>query len=91
VWDTGVGYFLDYDWPAWLIALLDGAAAYLLWVGYRTGVARPLLGLTMTAMASVVMVGRALWFVIIPVLVIVTITGSIGRVVQSQRLSPDRT
>jgi hypothetical protein len=31
VWDTGVGYFLDYDWPAWLIAVLDGAAAFLLW------------------------------------------------------------
>jgi hypothetical protein len=85
VWDTGVGYFLDYDWPAWLIALLDGSAAYLLWVGYRRGVSNPWLGLTLTVIASVIMVGRALWFVIIPIMVVLTISGSIGRVVQSQR------
>lgn len=90
VWDTGVGYFLDYDWPAWLIALLDGSAAYLLWVAYRRGAARPLFGLGLTVTASVIMVGRALWFVIIPLMVVVTISGSIGRVVQSQRSTKTR-
>jgi len=91
IWDTGIGYFLDYDWPAWLIALLDGSATYLLWVGYRRGVSSPWLGLILTVIASVMMVGRALWFVIIPVLVVLTISGSIGRVVQSQRSTQDRT
>lgn len=83
VWDTGVGYFLDYDWPAWLIALLDGLAAYLLWTGYRRGFASPRLGLILTLVASLLMVGRALWFVIVPVLVVLTIWGSIRRVANS--------
>lgn len=85
IWDTGVEYFLDYDWPAWLIALLDGSAAYLLWVGYRRGASNPWLGLILTVIASIIMVGRALWFVIIPVAVVLTISGSIRRVIQSQR------
>ena len=69
VWDTGVGYFLDFEWPAWLIALLDGTAAYFLWSGYRKRSTNPLLGLVLTATASVIMIGRALWFVVIPMLV----------------------
>jgi hypothetical protein len=36
-WDIGVGYVFDYDVPAWLIAVLDGSAAYLLWLRYRRG------------------------------------------------------
>lgn len=91
IWDTGVGYFLDYEWPAWLIALLDGSATYLLWTGYRRGAANPWLGLALTVIASVIMVGRAAWFVIIPVAVVLTISGSIGRVVQSRRSTYTRT
>jgi hypothetical protein len=87
VWDTGVGYFLGYDWPAWLIAVLDGAAAFLLWGGYRRGVDDPWLGVALTVAASLIMLGRALWFVIIPLLVLVTISGSIRRVVQSRPTS----
>ena len=85
IWDTGVGYVLDYDLPAWLIAVLDGSATYLLWLGYRRGIASPWLGLSLTVFASVIMVARALWFVMIPVLVVLTISGSISRVVQSER------
>jgi hypothetical protein len=88
VWDTGVGYFLDYDWPAWLIALLYGAAALLLWSGFRRGVDSPWLGVVLTVAASLVMLGRALWFVIIPLLVVVTIAGSIRRVGQTLRTTP---
>ena len=91
IWDTGVGYFLDYQWPAWLIALLDGSATYLLWTGYRRGTAYPWLGLILTVFASVIMVGRALWFVIIPVAVVLTILGSIGRVIQSRQSNNSRT
>lgn len=87
VWDTGVGYFLDYDWPAWLIAVLDGGAALLLFNGYRRGGDRPWLGLLLTVAASLIMLGRALWFVIIPLLVVLTIAGSIGRVTQTRRTS----
>jgi hypothetical protein len=80
IWDTGVGYVLDYDVPAWLITILDGVAAYLLWTAYRRGIENPWLGLGLTLIASVIMVGRALWFVIIPLMVAVTIAGSIRRI-----------
>jgi hypothetical protein len=80
IWDTGVGYVLAYDVPAWLITILDGVAAYLLWTAYRRGIENPWLGLGLTLIASVIMVGRALWFVIIPLMVVVTIAGSIRRI-----------
>jgi len=85
IWDTGVGYIFDYDVPAWLIAVLDGSAAYLLWLGYRRGANTPWIGFGLTMVASLIMVARALWFVIIPVLVVLTISGSIRRVVIFQR------
>jgi hypothetical protein len=85
IWDTGVGYVLDYDVPAWLITILDGSAAYLLWMGYRRGIDHAWLGLGLTLVASVIMVGRALWFVTIPVLVALTISGSIHRIVVFHR------
>ena len=91
IWDTGVGYVFDYDVPAWLIAVLDGSAAYLLWSGYRRGTDNPWLGLGLTLVASIIMVARALWFVIIPVLVVLTISGAIRRLVTSQRLNQTRT
>jgi hypothetical protein len=84
IWDTGVGYVFDYDVPAWLIAALDGLAAYLLWLGYRRGADSPWLGLGLSLVASVIMVARALWFVIIPILVVLTISGSIRRIVVSR-------
>ena len=80
IWDTGVGYVLDFDVPAWLITILDGAAAYMLWVAYRRGIDNPWLGLSLTLVASVIMIGRALWFVIVPLMVAVTIVGSILRI-----------
>ena len=80
IWDTGVGYVLDFHVPAWLITILDGTAAYVLWVAYRRGIDNPWLGLSLTLVASIIMVGRALWFVIIPLMVVVTIVGSILRI-----------
>lgn len=85
IWDTGVGYVLDYDAPAWLITILDGSAAYLLWMGYYRGTDRAWLGLSFTLLASVIMIARALWFVVIPVLLVLTIAGSIHRIVVSHR------
>lgn len=89
-WDTGVGYVLDYDVPAWLITILDGSAAYLLWIGYRRGTDSPWLGMSFTVVASVIMVARASWFVIIPVLVVVAISGSIHRIAVSHRPDQNR-
>ncbi len=84
-WDTGVGYVLDYEWPAWLITIIDGVAALLLWSGYRRGPSRPWLGLVLTSVASALMLARALWMVLVPVSVVLTIAGSIGRIVASRR------
>lgn len=87
VWDTGVGYVLDYDWPAWAITILDGAAAFMLWTGYRRGWDSPWIGLALTAVASVIMVARALWMVLVPILVVISIVGSIGRIIVFRRLA----
>jgi hypothetical protein len=85
VWDTGVGYVLDYEWPAWLITIIDGVAAFLLWSGYRRGSSSPWVGLVLTSVASVLMLARALWMVLVPVSVVLTIAGSIGRILASAR------
>jgi len=85
VWDTGVGYVLDYEWPAWLITLIDGVAALLLWSGYRRGSSRPWWGLATTSVAAMLMLARASWMVVVPVAVALTTAGSIGRIVGSGR------
>jgi hypothetical protein len=85
VWDTGVGYVLDFEWPAWLITLIDATATVLLWVGYRRGSDRPWLGLALTGVAAVLMLARALWMVLVPAAVVLTIAGSIARIVISRR------
>jgi hypothetical protein len=85
VWDTGVGYLLDYEWPAWLITIIDAVAAFLLWSGYRRGSSSPWVGLVLTSVASVLMLARALWMVLVPVSVVLTIAGSIGRILASRR------
>jgi hypothetical protein len=81
--DTGVGYVLDFEWPAWLITLIDGAAVLLLWNGYRRGASNPRLGLALTSVASVLMLARASWMVLVPIAVVLTIAGSIRRIVAS--------
>ena len=90
VWDTGVGYVLDSEFPAWLITILDGAAALMLWVAYRRGADNPPLGLSLTLAASVIMLARALWFVLIPLLTAVTIAGSIHRITTQHSSSSAR-
>jgi len=37
VLDQGFGYIFSFEWPAWLITLLDGSAAVMLWFAYRRG------------------------------------------------------
>ena len=85
VWDTGVGYVLDYEWPAWLITLIDALAASSLWYGYRRSSHRPWLGVTLTTVAATLMLARALWMVLVPIAVALTIAGSVARIVTSSR------
>ena len=71
----------SFEWPSWLITVVDGSAAVMLWFGYRRGVEAPRLGLVLTVAASVIMWGRAAWMVFVPVLMVVTIGGSAGRII----------
>ena len=91
VWDQGVGYIFSFEWPAWLITVVDGTAAVVLWFGYRRGAEAPWLGLVLTVAASVIMWGRAAWMVFVPVLIAITIGGSVGRIVAAQRPSREST
>lgn len=91
VWDTGVGYVLDFEWPAWLITLVDATAAVSLWSGYRRGSSKPWLGLALTSFAAVLMLGRALWMVLVPAAVVLTMAGSIARVATLRRSADTRT
>jgi hypothetical protein len=64
---SGVGYVLDSEWPAWLITIIDGVAAFLLWCGYRRGSSSPSLGLVLTSVASELMLALVLWMVLVSV------------------------
>jgi hypothetical protein len=87
--DQGFGYIFGFEWPSWLITLLDGLAAVMLWFAYRRGAEAPWLGLVLTLAASVIMWGRAEWMVFVPVLIVITIAGSLGRMIAAQRTLPD--
>ncbi len=89
--DQGFGYIYDFEWPSWLITLLDGLAAVMLWYAYRRGAEAPWLGLVLTLAASVIVWGRAAWMVFVPVLIMITIAGSVGRIITARRTSADRT
>jgi hypothetical protein len=64
---------------------VPASAAFLLWFGYRKGVDAPLSGLILTVLASVLMLARAVWMVFVPVFVLLTIVGSIGRIINARR------
>ena len=88
--DQGFGYIFSFEWPSWLITLLDGLAAAMLWFAYRRGAEALWLGLVLTLAASVIMWGRAEWMVFVPVLLMITIAGSVGRIIAARRTPHDR-
>jgi len=90
VWDTGFVYVLDYEWPAWLITIIDGTAAFLFWFAYRRGAESPWFGLLLTVVASVFALARAVWTVFVSISVLVTIAGSIYRIVAPRRQTQTR-
>ncbi|MGI9647184.1 MAG: hypothetical protein ACR2OI_01560 [Acidimicrobiia bacterium] len=85
--DQGFGFVFGWEWPAWLITIMDGSAAWMFWYAYRRCEENPWLGVTMTLVASTIAVSRALWMVFAPVLVLVVIAVSISRVVKGQPLA----
>lgn len=89
--DQGFGSIFDFEWPSWLITLLDGLAAIMLWFAYRRGTEAPWLGLVLTLAASVIVWGRAAWMVFVPVLMMITIAGSVSRIIATRRTPPTTT
>jgi len=84
VHDTGVGYIFEWEWPAWLITIIDATVAWLLWFAYRRGTEKPILGLIGTIAAAVMAMARAAWMVFVPVLLVVAIAGSVLRIMRSR-------
>ena len=85
--DTGVGFVFDWEWPAWLITIMDSSAAWMFWYAYRRCEENRWLGLAMTLVASTIAVSRALWMVFVPAMVVVVIAGSISRIVTGRPLA----
>ena len=90
VHDTGVGYMFDWEWPAWLITIIDGTVVWLLWFAYRRCTDRAALGLVLTLAASIMAMARAAWMVFVPILLIVVTAMSVIRLVES-RAAPAQT
>jgi len=90
VHDTGVGYVLDWEWPAWIITIIDAAVAWLLWFAYRRGGDVPRMGLVATVLAAIMALARAFWMVLVPLLLVIVIAGSISRLT-SLRHAPTST
>ena len=88
--DTGVGYVLDWEWPAWMVTIIDAAVAWLLWFAYRRGNDDPRMGLVATVLAAIMALARAFWMVFVPILLVIVIAGSISRLA-SVRHTPART
>lgn len=84
VHDQGVGYVFDWEWPTWLITIIDGAVAWLLWFAYRRCTDRATLGLVLTLGASIMALARAAWMVFVPILLLVIIAMSVRRLVESR-------
>ena len=75
VHDTGVGYVLDWEWPAWLITVIDATIAASLWFAYRRGAGEPRQGLISTIVAASMALARAAWMAPLWILLIIVIVG----------------
>ncbi len=84
VHDTGVGYILNWEWPAWLTTIIDATVAWLLWFSYRHCTDRTTLGLILTLPASVLALARAAWMVFVPILLILVMAMAVIRLVESR-------
>ena len=84
--DTGVGYVLDWEWPAWLIiTIIDASVSALIWYAHRRGPDRPGVGLVATIVAAIMALARAAWMIFVPMLVVIALAGSVARLLRQQR------
>lgn len=81
----GYGFFLSFEWPAWLITIADASVAWMLWKGYRIGRSQPGVGFALMAGTTPIVVGRTVWMVFPLVLLGIALIGAGARVVASRR------
>lgn len=86
--DEGFGFVFGWEWPAWLITIMDGSAAWMFWYAYRRCEDNRWLGLAMTLVASAIAVSRASWMVFVPALVGVVVVASISRSSRGDHFHP---
>lgn len=79
VHDTGYGFFLEYEWPSWLITLIDATVVLLVLVNRREREARPSTALAAGLVATALVVGRALWMVFAPAFAGILVVDGIRR------------
>ena len=79
VHDTGYGYFLEYEWPSWLITLIDVTVVLLVLVIRRERDDRPRAALGAAIVVAALVVGRALWMVFAPTFAVILIIDAIPR------------
>jgi hypothetical protein len=83
VHDTGYGFFLEFEWPSWLITIIDAIVVLLVLIIRRERDAQPSIALGAGAAAAVLVVGRALWMVFAPVFAAVLVIDAIRRMAMS--------
>jgi hypothetical protein len=65
--DQGSGFFLDFEWPSWLITVIDASVVLLVWLVRRDRTVRPIPVLGATILVATLVIGRTAWMVIAPI------------------------
>jgi hypothetical protein len=85
VHETGHGFFLEYEWPSWLITIIDALVVLLVLVIRRERAAKPSVALWAGVVATALVVGRALWMVLAPAFAAVLVVDAIRRMAESRQ------
>ena len=84
VHDTGHGFFLEYEWPSWLITIIDAAVVVRVLVILRERDARRAVALGAAVVVAALVVGRALWMVFAPAFAAILMVDAIRRIATNQ-------
>ncbi len=63
VHDQGYGFFLDFEWPSWLITVIDGSVVLLVLFIRRERSAQPWVVLGAVILVTAIVVGRTIWMI----------------------------
>lgn len=80
VHDTDQGFFLEFEWPSWLITIIDATVVLLVLVIRRERDDRPGAALVAALVVGVLVVGRTLWMVVAPAFAATLILDAVRRV-----------